>query len=207
MAKGAGLRTRWLSACAGSNPVPRKAFRFAKNLGGKMKFTIVSDLHGNLVKLRGVILNAGDMIPYDAYGKKAEEIYRKLFSLVEGEMYFVMGNVDKEEAGKVATEFSNIHLIDNEVIEINGIRVFGLNLSRYDPKESFDILLTHYPPYGYCDVNRFGQHIGEPFVLELIKKYRPKYCICGHVHEAAGKCKLDDTILINTAKRVQEIEV
>ena len=172
-----------------------------------MKFTIVSDLHGDIRKLRGIILNAGDMIPYDAYGKKAEEIYRKLFSLVEGEMYFVMGNVDKEEAGKVATEFTNIHLIDNEVIDINGIKVFGLNLSRYDPKESFDILLTHYPPYGLCDVNRFGQNIGEPFVLDLIRKYEPKFCICGHVHEATGKCKIGKTTVINTAKKIQVIEI
>ncbi len=175
--------------------------------GGVMRFTIVSDLHGELVKLKGVVLNAGDMVPYDAYGKKAEEIYRKLFSLVDGEMFFVMGNVDKEEAGKVATEFPNVHLLDNEVVDINGVRVFGLNLSRYDPRENFDILLTHYPPYGYCDTNRYGQHIGEPFVLDLIRKYRPKVCVCGHVHGAAGTCRFEDTLLINTAKKVQEIEL
>ena len=196
--KGPGLGPGGLVPARVRNPSPA---------GEIMKFIIVSDLHGRLVRLNGVILNAGDLVPYDAYGKKAEEIYRKVFSLVDGEMFFVMGNVDKEEAGKVATEFPNIHLLDNEVVDINGVKVFGLDLARYDPKESFDILLIHYPPYGYCDINRDGVHIGEPFVLELIKKYKPAYCICGHVHEAEGKCKIENTLVINTAKKVQEIEL
>ena len=172
-----------------------------------MKFTIVSDLHGRIIKLKGIILNAGDMIPYGVYGKEAREIYERIFSLVDGEMYFVMGNVDQPVAAEVASEFENIHFLDNEIVDINGVKVFGLNYGDYDPNEKFDILLTHYPPLGYCDVSVFGRHSGSDFVLKLIQRYKPNYCVCGHIHEAYGKCRIGNTIVINTAKHVGEIEI
>ena len=171
-----------------------------------MKLTIISDLHGKLIKLNGIILNAGDFLPYGAYGKEAKEIYKKIFSLVNGEMYFVLGNVDLPIAAEVASEFENIHFLDNEIVDLDGIKLLGIN-TEYDPKEKFDILLVHYPPYGYVDKNMFGEHVGSKFVLNLIKKYQPKYCICGHIHEAFGKAKIGNTIVINTAKHLGEIEI
>ena len=151
-------------------------------------------------------MNAGDFLPYGVYGKEAEEIYRKVFSLVDGEMYFVLGNVDEPIAAKVAAEFENIHFLDNEIVDVDGIKLLGIN-TEYDPKEDFDILLVHYPPYGFVDKSVFGEHMGSKFVLNLIKRYQPRYCICGHIHEAYGRTKIGKTIAINTAKHVGEIEI
>ncbi|MDD5133329.1 MAG: metallophosphoesterase [Candidatus Nanoarchaeia archaeon] len=70
------------------------------------------------------------------------------------------------------------------------------------PSKNF-IFLTHFTPYKILDKIKLksspmnGKHIGwEPY-NKIIKKYKPKYCICGHMHENPGKAKLYQTTVIN----------
>lgn len=68
------------------------------------------------------------------------------------------------------------------------------------PKKKSEIFLTHIPPKGILDLSsRFGtMHIGSEKLLLLIKKFKPKFVICGHSHFWGGKSlKIDDTIVIN----------
>src|SRR3989344_5693414 len=68
-----------------------------------------------------------------------------------------------------------------------------------------DILLVHQPPLGVLDkVNNpivpkgwNGKHAGSKLILDYIKKYQPKYVICGHIHEAKGKKKIGKTTVVN----------
>ncbi len=68
-----------------------------------------------------------------------------------------------------------------------------------------DILVCHQPPYGYLDKVNFkgapknwqGKHAGSKVILNYIKKYQPKYVLCGHIHEAKGKKKIGKTTVIN----------
>jgi len=68
-----------------------------------------------------------------------------------------------------------------------------------------DIMLTHQPPYGVLDIvkERFvpkkwkGKHAGSVMLLDYIKKYHPRYVICGHVHEDRGIRKIGKTTVIN----------
>ncbi len=52
-----------------------------------------------------------------------------------------------------------------------------------------DVLVTHCPPYGYCDKedSRGGQRFGSSVMVNMLK-YRaeklPQLMLCGHVHEA-----------------------
>ncbi len=71
---------------------------------------------------------------------------------------------------------------------------------------NLDILVCHQPPYGVLDkVGKgggvpkkwLGKHAGSKAVLDYIKKYQPKYCICGHIHEAKGEKKIGKTRVIN----------
>ena len=71
------------------------------------------------------------------------------------------------------------------------------------PKKGF-IFLIHYPVYGYFDKVNFksspmnGKHVGfEPY-NNIIKKYKPKLVICGHMHEHQGKKKFGDGLIVST---------
>jgi Icc-related predicted phosphoesterase len=70
-----------------------------------------------------------------------------------------------------------------------------------------DILISHQPPYGVLDKitglegapkKWRGKHAGSKVVLDYIKKQKPKYVFCGHIHEGKGKKKIGKTTVINT---------
>lgn len=65
-------------------------------------------------------------------------------------------------------------------------------IMKYGSKD-IDILLAHYPPYGFFDIVRYkgenpmnGKHVGFKGYTEFIKKFQPKLFICGHMHEYQG---------------------
>jgi Icc-related predicted phosphoesterase len=68
-----------------------------------------------------------------------------------------------------------------------------------------DILLCHQPPLGILDKvsAKFaprhwqGKHAGSGAILNYIKKYHPRYVICGHIHESKGKAKIGRTEIYN----------
>ena len=68
-----------------------------------------------------------------------------------------------------------------------------------------DIMLSHQPPYGVLDTVKEkhvpkgwrGRHAGSVQLLDYIKKYQPKYVICGHIHEAKGVKRVGKTTAIN----------
>jgi Icc-related predicted phosphoesterase len=67
-----------------------------------------------------------------------------------------------------------------------------------------DILVCHQPPYGILDkVGKnapngwHGKHAGSKIILNYIKKYQPRYVLCGHIHEGKGKRKLGKTKIYN----------
>ncbi len=61
--------------------------------------------------------------------------------------------------------------------------------------DKVDILITHQLPFGILDkVNsKFvpdswnGKSAGSKIILDYIKKKKPKYVFCGHIHEGKGK--------------------
>ena len=111
----------------------------------------------------------------------------------------------------------NIHYLCNDSIEIEGIRFFG---SPYSPAfgygwafngfsddlkkiwniipEKTDVIITHCPPFGINDQVR-GISMGCPFLRDKIKEIKPKYHICGHIHEAYGVYQDEHTIYINAS--------
>jgi Icc-related predicted phosphoesterase len=68
-----------------------------------------------------------------------------------------------------------------------------------------DVLVCHQPPYGVRDTVRAkyapkhwkGKHAGSKIVLAYIKKYKPKYALCGHIHEGKGKQVVGKTVVYN----------
>jgi len=68
-----------------------------------------------------------------------------------------------------------------------------------------DILLTHNPPYKILDKvdnpeapkEYQGINAGSKLILKYCRKYKPKYILFGHIHEAKGELKKGETTYIN----------
>ncbi len=115
--------------------------------------------------------------------------------------------------------------IEDDIYEYKGIRLLGLGGSyRYREgvnqytdsemrkrvrrlwrklwwKKGFDILVTHAPAYGINDEDTLS-HRGFSVFVDLIKKYKPRYFVHGHVHMNYGRQfpredSLGDTKIIN----------
>jgi Icc-related predicted phosphoesterase len=70
-------------------------------------------------------------------------------------------------------------------------------LSKYLKETNDPILVSHAPPFGYLDkVPKVG-HVGSKIILKIIKKYQPRYVLCGHIHEGKGKTKIGKSTVIN----------
>lgn len=63
------------------------------------------------------------------------------------------------------------------------------------------ILISHIPPYSYLDTVPKVGHVGSKVILKAIKKYKPKYVLCGHIHEGKGRKNIGKTIVYNLGYR------
>ena len=112
---------------------------------------------------------------------------------------------------------SNITILNNSSVNIEGINIWGspatpwyhgdrwaFNYKKADIGDIWelipnntDILVTHGPAFGILDEIFDGRHVGCIQLLDKIKEIKPKYHICGHIHEGYGIVEQDDTIFIN----------
>ena len=71
--------------------------------------------------------------------------------------------------------------------------------------DKVDILVCHQPPYGILDKvtwkavpkHWLGKHAGSKIILDYIKKKKPRWVFCGHIHEGKGKKKIGKTEIYN----------
>jgi len=59
------------------------------------------------------------------------------------------------------------------------------------------IILSHYPPKGFNDTTYAGVHAGLKQLRDLVEKYSPILFIHGHLHEARGVSKYNNTVIVN----------
>jgi Icc-related predicted phosphoesterase len=71
-----------------------------------------------------------------------------------------------------------------------------------------DVTIVHTPPYGCCDVvgvgmnmisggNSSGGHVGSIGIRAYVLEQNPNLVVSGHIHEAMGVEKLNDSYVIN----------
>ena len=68
-----------------------------------------------------------------------------------------------------------------------------------------DILVCHQPPFEALDVvsnprapkHWQGMHAGSKLILEYIKDKKPKYVLCGHIHEGKGSKNVGRSVVYN----------
>lgn len=85
---------------------------------------------------------------------------------------------------------------------VDDTRKVGRALERFG---KVDILLSHIPPYGVLDKvdsdhipqSWVGRHAGSKLVSDYIKHQQPRYAVCGHIHESAGREAVGHTDVYN----------
>lgn len=65
--------------------------------------------------------------------------------------------------------------------------------------EDTDLLITHGPPLGICDMNLGKVQAGCPELLTKVKEIKPGIHLFGHIHEGYGTLVTDETLFINAA--------
>lgn len=123
----------------------------------------------------------------------------------------IQGNHDFWDRG-IFNKSENIHVIHNSGIELLGLKIWGSpytppffnwnhmledgpygldNIFKEMMPDELDILLSHGPPKGYCDmVKRQSKHLGSISLYDGILLHKPRYVFCGHIHTGNRKEKI-----------------
>lgn len=132
--------------------------------------------------------------------KKLNKFTKSIFSKYKNLYY--------KKTGKIRIKNQDFVFFDM-IFEMHSIRTKrGLRIARRDMKrerklnkllqKSRDsILISHSPPYNILDKIHSGKHVGSKILLKSIKRYEPKYVLCGHIHEAKSEKKIGKTKVIN----------
>ncbi|HIQ49663.1 MAG TPA: YfcE family phosphodiesterase [Nanoarchaeota archaeon] len=189
-----------------------------------MKILCISDIHGDIEKienLKGInpdlILIAGDLTNFGGK-QEANLVLNELFK-ISNNILAIPGNCDYYEVLELLEE-KNIS-VHGKGVKIGEIGIFGVGGSNPTPfstpfeisenqiyellKKGYEeikdckikILLSHAPPYGILDKISSGINVGSKAIREFLEKNKIDYLICGHIHEACGDTKFNNTIAIN----------
>ncbi|XP_055383659.1 UPF0046 protein C25E10.12 [Condylostylus longicornis] len=135
-----------------------------------------------------------------------------------------LGNEKKNLEEAVQTQnikdyLTNCYYIEDEMIEINGIKIYGTPWQPEFCKWAFnvprgrhcldmwnkipagvDILITHTPPVGHGDLCCSGVRAGCVELLSTVQqRVKPKYHVFGHIHEGYGITSDGRIIFVNAS--------
>lgn len=65
--------------------------------------------------------------------------------------------------------------------------------------DDVDILITHTPPFGYLDINKFGQNVGCEMLKNKIDTISPLIHCYGHIHEDYRVSLIKETFFVNAS--------
>lgn len=185
-----------------------------------MKIWFISDTHGNHNKLIvprvDLVIHTGDATNWHDQFRNHHEFvnfFHWFIGLDIKHKVYVPGNHDafinkNERQCKILFEGHNIHLLINEGVEIEGIKIWGSPITptfgdwhymcsrdkiiKYwnEIPENLDVLATHGPPKGILDLSISRQHkleyCGDNALFNAVMKVKPKIHSFGHIHNSNG---------------------
>ncbi|KAM7346397.1 metallophosphoesterase domain-containing protein 1-like isoform 2-T2 [Cochliomyia hominivorax] len=191
----------------------------------KARVVCMSDTHTMTSQLKfdvpqgDIFIHAGDFSNYGRWNE-VKEFNDWIGSLPHKHKIVIAGNHElsfdpitkkknnstDEPSSNVRDALTNCTYIEDELIEIWGLRIYGspwqpkygnwaFNLPRGEAllekwnkiPANIDILITHGPPIGHGDLCKWGSRGGCVELLTTIqKRVKPKYHIFGHIHEDYG---------------------
>lgn len=190
----------------------------------KLRLVLLSDTHNLLEDIEvpdgDVLIHAGDA----TMGGRPREIWAFadiMDQFTHRHKIFIPGNHDllfeqDPEAARnlVKRRAPGVTVLVDQLVDVEGLKVYGapwqprfmdwaFNVdpdkikAKWDLIQPCDVLVTHGPPLGYGDLTRRGMRAGCPELLKAIERIKPRYHVCGHIHEGYGVRQHLDTTLIN----------
>ena len=180
-----------------------------------MKILHLSDTHGCHHRLRDlpdadIVVHSGDFCMVGTE-QEAIDFLNWFCDLPYRHKIFICGNHDDCLYGaKVDGLDPNVHYLCNSVIEIDGLKLYGVPMFMGDcvtdrqsrnyarVPDDTDILITHSPVYGILD---FDDNInyGSEELLHRISALNLKALLFGHIHAQHGLIKQSGIIFSNGA--------
>lgn len=178
----------------------------------------LSDTHGQHKNLKSlpeadVIVHSGDFT-FAGSEEEAYDFMNWFCNLPYKHKIFIAGNHDMcmYGADHIDGLSRNVHYLYNNSVVIDGIKFYGIPMFMEDcmdgkldvfinniPDDT-DVLITHMPPKGICDLADYGkgpEHRGNATLAELLKKLHPVCHLFGHEHDAYGKTIKENVIYSN----------
>ena len=178
----------------------------------------LSDTHGQHKNLKSlpeadVIVHSGDFT-FAGSEEEAYDFINWFCNLPYKHKIFIVGNHDMcmYGADHIDGLSRNVHYLYNNSVVIDGIKFYGIPMFMEDcmdgnldvfinniPDDT-DVLITHMPPKGTCDLANYGkgpEHRGNATLAELLKKLHPTCHLFGHEHDAYGKTIKENVIYSN----------
>ena len=173
----------------------------------------IADLHGFRPKLDGgdVLIIAGDLTARDEY-KEYIEFNSWLLKQKYRKKILVAGNHDMwiRNSPMMADTFYDCEYLFNSGTEFEGIKIWGtphsllfegvnpkctafmgteeeLDIKFFEIPNDLDVLISHTPPYGIFDRSISGELCGSISMRNTMMSKKPRYLVCGHIHECGGK--------------------
>ena len=176
-----------------------------------MKILAVADIHGAQYRLNLVLKNieiyspdlvviCGDITQFGP-----GELAKNFLDQISVETLAITGNIDTADVSKGIDDSKAINIEMKRVVK-KGIPFVGISgaISKQfkiiDEKKLLDensVLVSHEPPHGAQDKIFLGMHSGSKELKEIIKKYKPRLLLCGHIHEDPGFTKIGETMVVN----------
>ena len=187
------------------------ALFFNKKQKQRLTMTIlhISDTH-NCHKELGtlpeadVIVHSGDFTR-DGTEEEAYDFINWLCDLPYKHKVFIAGNHDLCLRGAEGIEglSDDVHYLCNSGVEIDGLKFWGIPyMGQVIIPEDTDVLVTHVPPYGMCDLADYGkglEHRGDKMLMKQVMQVQPRYHLFGHEHDAYGVMKHGDVVFSNAS--------
>jgi Predicted phosphoesterases, related to the Icc protein len=188
-----------------------------------MHITHLSDTHNKHHLLKNlpeadIIIHSGDMSVNGSENEIAEfiEWFGKLPYKYK---LFIAGNHDDCLFGaNVEGMPDDCFYLCNSSVTIEGVKFYGMSMfmedvisGNYDnnirqiPNDT-DVLITHQPPYCILDSSS-NTNYGDCILLQAVLKIQPKYHLFGHIHNAYGIEKIDNTTFVNAAVLNEQYEL
>ena len=184
-----------------------------------MKILAVADIHGSQYRLNLVLKNieihnpdlvvlCGDITQFGP-GKLATN----LLNQIPVKTFAIPGNIDTFDVdqGIIASNATYLHM---RRVVAQGIPFIGVGREIPSPltdiiidgaeKKSLmnvldktSVLVTHVPPFKLQDKIFIGSHGGSKELRTLIDTCKPRFVLCGHIHEDPGVTILANTTIVN----------
>eukprot|EP01080_Neovahlkampfia_damariscottae_P003135 gene3135-5451_t len=187
----------------------------------KIRVVCISDTHEQLQELMktteipegDVLIHCGDFT--HAGGEDAIKAFNEQIGKLPHKYKLVIcGNHDSyhhQKKEKTQKLLFNCTYLENESVEIFGLKFFGSPMMTGGPRMAFrttddpdqvwsiipkeiDVLMTHMPPYGILD-HKYGCNA----LLKKVKEVKPKIHCFGHIHAENGYKMVENITFINCA--------